>query len=146
MHRRCVVARRRMTHAEAAALTFQFAAIRSMLSGIQFLYSDERELQSAIVTVLQEAGEPVATEVRHGLQGLHRFDIVVRERIVLECKVGGALSDALRQIDRYLSLDIVDGLLLCGPQVWKAAPSACEELARRHGKPVAFIPVTRAAF
>lgn len=72
--------------------------------------SSEAELQSAIQTALEAGGFAVSKE--HRLSDRDRLDFFVEGRLAIEVKVGGSLTDLLRQLQRYASHDAVEGLLV----------------------------------
>lgn len=72
--------------------------------------SNEAELQEALLRALYEAGHDFERE--HRLSERDRPDFLVAGCLVIEVKVGGSVADLLRQLQRYASHDVVQGLLV----------------------------------
>lgn len=113
-------------------------AIANHLVGYAYRYSSETALHESLAKVLQAHGFEVVQE--YTLDARNRFDFWVNG-IVIEVKVDGSLSSALRQVDRYISLPEVTGVILAGTPRW-----AGEAMAQRpewKGKPFKMIRLTR---
>lgn len=72
--------------------------------------SPELRLQDAIAATLADHGVLFAREVRLTPQDI--VDVLVEERIALEVKIDGSLSEVTRQLHRYAQSDRVAELLL----------------------------------
>ncbi len=126
-------------------------ALMGMASTIDrhvFAHASEDELQAEIHRLLTEQGYACERErVAVGANGgAHRFDVLVSGGLVVECKIGGSMASAVDQCHRYLQLQEVQGLLLCGPSFWRLASQALARLQEACGKPAVFAPIRRAAF
>ena len=87
----------------------QIERIVLVLSRYRFRAQNEADLQDAVASALELARIPFAREVR--LDARNRLDFMV-ERIALELKVDGSLSNLTRQVHRYLEDDRVEGILI----------------------------------
>jgi hypothetical protein len=77
------------------------------------------KLHEAIAEVLDQAG--ISFEREHILDAKNRADFWL-DGLVIEVKVDGTLAEALRQVDRYIHLPQVTGVLLASTQRWAEAP------------------------
>ncbi|MGH8156645.1 MAG: hypothetical protein ACREPQ_00865 [Rhodanobacter sp.] len=101
------------------------------LRGYAYRYSDEVQLHGTLENILLQAGEKDFVR-EHAIDRKNRFDFwFPNEGLVIEVKVDGTLSEALRQIDRYTALPGVRGVLLASTPRW-----ANIELSSLHGIPV----------
>ena len=89
--------------------TDRLASLHATLSGYQFQFSSELELQEGVSQVL--TSHEIEHDPEHLLDGLDRIDFLVGD-LGLEIKVDGSLSLVTRQVHRYLQSDQVKGLLL----------------------------------
>lgn len=97
----------------------RLSALSNHLSGFLYRYGHEIQLHEAMETVLIEAGYQVQRE--RVLDAKSRADFWI-DGIVIEVKVGGSLSAALRQVDRYISHPDVHGVVLASTERWAAQP------------------------
>jgi hypothetical protein len=88
------------------------AEVARILRLHSFHYADEEQLQRGIGEALTLAGAPFTREVR--LDRSSRIDFVVHARceVGIEAKIASAASSVSRQVDRYLTNDNIDGLVL----------------------------------
>jgi hypothetical protein len=75
----------------------------------RYTWPNEYQLQDELAPVLADTGLPVARE--HQLPGVGRLDFYV-DRIAVEVKVKGSVTEVIRQLGRYAKCDDVDGILL----------------------------------
>lgn len=113
-------------------------SIANHLADYAYRYSSETALHESLGKVLQGQGFEVVRE--HRLDARNRFDFWVNG-IVIEVKVDGSLSDALRQVDRYINLPDVTGVILAGTPRWAAEPLV--QKPEWQGKPFKMIRLTR---
>ncbi|RRW59566.1 hypothetical protein EGJ51_18035 [Pseudomonas fulva] len=85
-----------------------------------YRYGSEVQLHEILAKVLNDAGYKYTRECV--LDARNRADFLVEGGIVIEVKVDGALSEALRQVDRYINLDQVKGVILASTQRWADNP------------------------
>lgn len=89
-------------------------AVSSLIRSHRFRYSSEDMLQEGLAAALTEAGLDVVREVR--LSGRDRIDLIVG-RVGVEVKVNGSARQVARQVERYLSSDLLDGLVVVSARV-----------------------------
>lgn len=89
--------------------TTTLAELRAMLRKYRFTFKNELELQDGIQEVLTLNHVSHRREAR--LNDSDRPDFLVGD-IVIEVKVGGALSEVIRQLHRYAHSPDVKGILL----------------------------------
>lgn len=85
------------------------AAVAAAVRGYRFVYAMEEQLHDGIAGVLERAGYEVEREVR--LSSRSRVDFLIG-RIGVEVKIAGSASEVARQIDRYLTSPMLDGVVL----------------------------------
>lgn len=87
------------------------------LTSFAYRYATEVDLHERMAHVLQHGGYTFERE--RILSKENRADFFLPDsRIAIEVKVAGTLSEALRQVDRYVHLDDVAGVLLASTQRW----------------------------
>lgn len=119
------------------------SAILNQIPRFSYMYSDEKELHEALASVLTEAGIDFQREYVAGPKD--RFDFLCDCGVVIEAKIKGTLSEALRQIDRYCSRDDVNAVVLVTTCQWgRARP--WQEDSTLHGKPIRMLRVGSQAF
>lgn len=84
-------------------------AVTRVLQATRFRYPAEDQLQQGVAAALAAAGLPAEREVR--LPGAGRID-VMSEQIGVEVKVAGQRTAVERQLRRYATSGMVDGLVL----------------------------------
>jgi len=92
-------------------------AIANHLARYSYRYSSEELLHAALSKVLETHGFDFKHE--HVLDARNRVDFWING-IVIEVKVDGSMPDALRQVDRYINLPSVQGVILAGTPRWAA--------------------------
>jgi hypothetical protein len=108
-----------------------------LLGGFSYRYASEVQLHERLEEVLQGEGMPFERE--------YRTDFFL-DGIVIEVKVDGSLSEAIRQVDRYLGLDVVRGVLLASTSRWAEAPLRADIRTKGwRGKPFAMARLRRQA-
>ena len=111
----------------ASPLHMHLQHIGRELAAFAYRYNSEVMLHDRLQDVLEQSG--IAFERERILDKHNRTDFYLPDkRIALEVKVAGSLSEALRQVDRYVHLDDVAGVLLASTQRW-AEVAAQERLA-----------------
>lgn len=85
------------------------AAVAAAVRGYRFVYATEEQLHDGIASVLERAGYEVEREVR--LSSRNRIDLLVG-RIGVEIKIAESAAEVARQIDRYLTSPMLDGVVL----------------------------------
>lgn len=103
---------------------------------------DEKQLHDGIAAVL--AKNDVLFEREHIAGPLDRFDFLLPGGLVLEAKIKGTWSQALRQVDRYCQRVDVTGVLLVTTRLWGHV-SSTRTIALR-GKPVRVVHLGGQAF
>lgn len=114
------------------------ATLARILSGYAYRFSSEVHLHDAIDATLTANGWAFEREVSGDAS--NRFDFWCAG-IVIEIKVDGSLSQALRQVDRYAALDGVHGVLLAATPAW--ARSASTAPCELQGTPIAIAHLSR---
>lgn len=97
----------------------QLSALARTVGSFNYRYGSEVQLHEALAEVLGLAG--YSFEREHVLDAKNRADFWL-DGLVIEVKVDGTLSEALRQVDRYISLSQVRGVLLASTQRWASQP------------------------
>lgn len=96
-----------------------FNAVANHLSGYAYRYSSEVRLHENMAKVLESHGFDFERE--RVLDARNRADFWL-DGIVIEVKVDGSMADALRQVDRYINLPDVTGVILAATPRWAASP------------------------
>lgn len=129
------------TTANSTATEFRVRRVAALLAGFRYLFGDEYQLQQAVAEVLADAGEEVVRE--RILDRKNRADVMLADDILVEVKVDGSLSAALRQCERYSALDSVRGIVLAASVSW--ARAGLVSRPRMGGKPFAMVHLPRQA-
>lgn len=95
---------------------------------------DERQFHDGLADVLTRLDLRFAREVVAGPRD--RFDLVVEDAVVIEAKIKGSFSAAVRQVARYCARDDVHAVLLISTAPW-SHPRVPQE--GFHGTPVRFV-------
>lgn len=91
-------------------------SIVQQLPKFAYRFGDERELHAGISQVLTDIGVPFKHE--HVAGPTDRFDFLCDGGIVIEAKVKGAMTPALRQCVRYLERGDVAAVVLVTTRYW----------------------------
>jgi hypothetical protein len=111
------------SHAGASTQSSMVLAhLTRLLGSFLYRYGSEIQLHESLARVLDDAGYQYTRE--YVLDARNRADFLIEGGIVIEVKVDGALSQALRQVDRYIKLDSVTGVILASTQRWATTPIA----------------------
>jgi hypothetical protein len=95
-------------------------SIQTALSGVRITPQNERELGDAVQRLFDQGlgfkpaalgGAPKYTR-EHRLSANDRLDFFVGGKVAVELKIKGSLSDLLRQVDRYLSRDEIQAVVV----------------------------------
>ena len=100
---------------DASLLHMRLTALANLLGGVRYRYGSEAQLHEVMASLLTEAGQAFEHEFR--LDQHNRADFWL-DGLVIEVKVDGSMGDALRQVDRYIGLPQVHGVLLAGTPMW----------------------------
>lgn len=90
-------------------------AIANQLARYSYRFGNEVQLHERIAEVLDLYG--FTYERERILDARNRADFWI-DGLVIEVKVDGAVSEALRQVSRYISLPDVKGVILAGTPRW----------------------------
>ncbi|MGI8546879.1 MAG: hypothetical protein ACR2M1_06020 [Gemmatimonadaceae bacterium] len=113
------------------------------LPRFSYAYADERQLHEALAMVLKAVG---VSYTREYIAGPHdRFDFLCDAGVVIEAKIKGTFSEALRQIDRYCARDDVHAVVLVTTRMW-AQTRPWRGDASLRGEPIRMIRVGGQAF
>jgi hypothetical protein len=118
--------------------TLQLRILETVLRRFSYRYSDEVQLHTAIAQVLTSENLEFARE--HRLDAKSRADFWMAG-VLIEVKVDGSLSEALRQVDRYCVYRAVTGVLLATTLRWGDQP--LKNKATLRGKPFAMVRLRR---
>lgn len=122
----------------AAQVDARLRQLAERVGGYAYRYSDEDQLHGILADLLTEAGERDFTR-EYAVDRKNRFDFWFQnEGLVIEVKVKGSLSQALRQIDRYAALPQVKGILLASTLRWTDLT-----ISSLHGIPVRGVHLPR---
>lgn len=95
--------------------TMMLEVVRT-LSFYRYLCGDEMRLHAGIKKALDKHGVTYSHEVQ--ATKADRFDFLIHDSIVIEAKIKGSISDALRQVERYCKLDQVAGVIVVAVRNW----------------------------
>ena len=125
---------------DASSLHMRLSALSKLLGGFRYRYASEEKLHAVMGGLMREAGHTFQHEYR--LDQHNRVDFWL-DGLVIEVKVDGSIGDAMRQVERYIGLPQVQGVLLAGTPSWASTP-----LLKRpafHGKPFHMVRLQRQA-
>lgn len=106
---------------KASEIHMRLSSLAKLLGGFRYRYGSEVQLHERMADLLAGAGYEFVREYR--LDEKNRADFWL-DGIVIEVKVDGSDGDALRQVDRYINLPQVQGVLLAGTPKWASTPLA----------------------
>lgn len=102
-------------------IDFSMRHLAGLLGRYRYRFATEFDLHDGIAQVLLESG--IAFRREHVFDPRNRADFFFEQTgIVVEVKIDGTLSAALRQVDRYCHLEPVNGVLLASSKLWAAQP------------------------
>ena len=122
---------------------FIFRRLINGLPQFSFSYGDEKQLHDGLATVLTAAGIGFVRE--HVAGPRDRFDFLCDGGVVIEAKIKGSASEALRQVDRYCERDDVKAVVIVTPTAWGKRPRWRQDI-KLHGKPVRIVSLGGQAF
>lgn len=131
---------------QASPVHMALARAQHLLSAYNYRYGSEVQLHERLEQVLAAAGVEFRREFILDKQNRADFFLPAADSergIVIEVKVDGSAAEALRQVDRYIQLDRVAGVLLASTKLWAAS-----ELPSRpewSGKPFGLVRLQRQA-
>ncbi len=114
---------------------------RAAAAAFSYRYRSEAHLHDLLDKVLTDAGLEVEREVH--LDVHNRVDLMLPSGVAVEVKVDGTMSEALRQVDRYIGFERVRGVLLVATPRWAA--STLRERPKWGGKPFDMVCIRRQA-
>ncbi|MFJ3487133.1 hypothetical protein ACIPL1_27495 [Pseudomonas sp. NPDC090202] len=94
-------------------------AVANHLARYSYRFGSEIQLHERIAAVLERHG--IEHQRERVLDAKNRADFWI-DGLVIEVKVDGAMSEALRQVSRYINLPHVTGVILAGTPRWAAQP------------------------
>lgn len=103
--------------------------IAEVISGYQFSFYNESDLQAGLALILREHGIRYEAEVRISLKD--RLDFLIKGGIAIETKIGGSLNRLTQQVHRYAQSDQVKAIIVLSPRAKHARLPA-----EINGKPV----------
>lgn len=109
-----------------------------------YSFAGERAFQDGVSTVLTLLEVPHQREVKRGSRD--RFDFLCDGSIVIETKIKGSYSAAMRQSVRYLEHEDVHGVVIVTTRLWAADVRLGVRHHRISGKPVHVLGVRGQAF
>ena len=90
--------------------------IRTALAKFHYRFNDERQLHEGIKLALEVAGLAYQHEFIASAQD--RLDFLVEDHWVIEAKIKGTQTAAIRQAGRYAHLPMVRGILIATTKAW----------------------------
>ena len=115
--------------------------IRLALPRYSYRFANEVQLHAGLAQALEAEGIRFEREY---VLGADRFDFLCDGRIVLEAKVDGSMSAALRQAERYCRHEVVEAVIVVSSRAWRGV--SAERSITFHAKPVHLIHVRGQAF
>ncbi|NWA11927.1 hypothetical protein [Pseudomonas gingeri] len=91
--------------------------LANLLGRYSYRFSSEVNLHARLATVFEAEG--IEFERERIMDARNRADFWV-DGIVIEVKIDGSMPEALRQVDRYINLPDVQGVILAGTPRWAA--------------------------
>lgn len=98
-------------------------ALANTLSKYGYRFKDEKQLHDGIADVLSRAG--IAYKREH-VAGRDRFDFLCNTGTVIEAKIKGSMSEALRQAERYCQNEEVESVLIVTTRATHLLNEACK--------------------
>lgn len=98
-----------------------------------FAFTNEVQFHEGLASVLAKLGVAFQREFVAGERD--RFDFLCEGGLVIEAKIKGSFSEALRQVDRYCQREDVNAVLIVATRMWARGPKFKKE-GKLHGKPV----------
>lgn len=117
---------------------FDLKRVTEALAAHHYRYASEAQLHKAISQVLAQLAIPFEHEK---IAGEDRFDFYA-DGLVLEVKINGSYSEALRQVDRYCQRPDVQAVAVVTSKAWGYVKGE----HTLSGKPVWLIKVRGQAF
>ena len=121
---------RELRTGDPTELQMPLQKLSRLLGSYSYRYGSEIQLHESLGQVLAAAGYEFERE--RILDKKNRADFWLGG-IVIEVKVDGSLAEALRQVDRYIGLDQVTGVILASTERW--AEQALKARPAWKGKP-----------
>jgi hypothetical protein len=89
-----------------------------LVTGHKFKYSDEKDLQAGLEKLFTINNVPFRREVRLTSKDILDFVIDGEKPFGIEVKIDGSKNSLLRQINRYLAHDEIEGIFVIGSPYW----------------------------
>lgn len=121
-------------------------ALVSLLGGFNYRYGSEVQLHATLGQVLLEAGIEFVREFQLDAENRADFWLPLGglTGLVIEVKVDGSISEALRQVGRYAALERVQAVLLASTCRWaKPELQGVPTAGGWGGKPAAIVHLPR---
>lgn len=122
---------------------FLLQRVVSALPSYSYSFGDEKQFHDGLATALFDDGIIFTRE--HVAGPKDRFDFFCEGGVVIEAKIKGSLSEALRQVDRYCARDDVNAVVIVTTRLW-GSTQWDNRTASLHGKPVRLVCVRGQAF
>lgn len=106
---------RQLRTGDPTELQMSLQKLSRLLGGYSYRYGSEIQLHESLGQVLTAGGYKFEHE--RILDAKNRADFWL-DGIVIEVKIDGSLAEALRQVDRYIGLDHVTGVILASTERW----------------------------
>lgn len=117
--------------------------IVAALPGYAYAFGDEKQFHDGLATALTEEG---LTFTREHIAGpKDRFDFLCDGGVVIEAKIKGSWSEAIRQVDRYCAREDVTAAVIVVTRHWGVTGRLRSD-TKLHGKPVRLVGVRGQAF
>jgi DNA-binding sugar fermentation-stimulating protein len=110
-------------------IALKMRTVGQLLSKHYFRFGDEIALQDGIAELLTGAG--IAFDREDVFDPESRFDFLLDDGIVIEVKMNGPLGQALRQVDRYLKLEGINGVILVSTCAWARNTGIMREYSKK---------------
>ena len=122
---------------------FLLQRVVQVLPTYAYSFGDEKQFHDGLATALFEDGIIFTRE--HVAGPADRFDFLCEGGVVIEAKIKGSLSEALRQVDRYCAREDVSAAVIVTTRLWGITRQLAPD-AMLHGKPVRLVAVRGQAF
>jgi hypothetical protein len=122
---------------------FLLQRITALLPTYAYAFQDEKRFHDGLATALFEDGIIFTRE--HVAGPKDRFDCLCEGGVVIEAKIKGSLSEALRQVGRYCERDDVKAVVIVTTRLWGVTRQLKKD-AQFHGKPIRLVAVRGQSF
>lgn len=122
---------------------FLLQRITTLLPTYAYAFADEKRFHDGLAMALFEDGIIFTRE--HVAGPKDRFDFLCEGGVVIEAKIKGSLSEALRQVSRYCERDDVKAVVIVTTRLWGVTRQLKKD-AQLHGKPIRLVAVRGQSF